>query len=119
METQRLAEAQDAVRGIGAKKAVPKLLKLVEAEDDSVSLWVIDVGSKLRISDEIGLRFIRWHSAEDFWWLGERGFEILGTNAAPGAEALGNSSTKEDALWSSSAALNPSASRQSLSFVRH
>ena len=88
-ETQRLAEAQDAVRGIGAKKAVPKLLKLVEAEDDSVSLWVIDVGSKLRISDEIGLRFIRWHSAEDFWWLGERGFEILGTNAAPGAEALG------------------------------
>src|ERR1035437_3696156 len=29
-----------------------------------------------------------------------------------------NSSTKEDALWSSSAALNPSASRQSLSFIR-
>lgn len=88
-ETQQLAEAQDAVRGIGAKKAVPKLLKLVEAEDDPVSLWVIDVGSKLRISDEIGLRFIRWHSAEDFWWLGERGFEILGTNAAPGTQALG------------------------------
>jgi HEAT repeat protein len=89
METHRLAEAQDAVCGIGAKKVVPKLLKLVEAEDDPVSLWVIDVGSKLRISDEIGLRFIRWHSAEDFWWLGERGFEILGTNAASGAEALG------------------------------
>ena len=88
-EKQRLQEAQNAVRAIGAKKALPKLLKLVEAEDDPVSLWVIDVGSKLRISDEIGLRFIRWHSAEDFWWLGERGFEILGTNAAPGAEALG------------------------------
>ena len=30
METQRLAEAQTAIRGIGPKKALPKLLKLVQ-----------------------------------------------------------------------------------------
>jgi HEAT repeat protein len=89
METQRLAEAQEAIRAIGTKKALPGLLKLVEANDDPVSLWIIDAGDKLRISDEIGLRFIRWHSALDFKWLGERGFEVLGTNAAPAAEALG------------------------------
>jgi len=89
METQRLAEAQDAVRAIGAKKVLPKLLKLVEAKDDPVSLWIIDAGDKLRISDEIGLRFFRWHSALDFKWLGERGFEVLGTNAAPATEGLG------------------------------
>jgi HEAT repeat protein len=89
METQRLAEAQEAIRAIGTKKALPVLLKLVEANDDPVSLWIIDAGDKLRISDEIGLRFIRWHSALDFKWLGERGFEVLGTNAAPAAEALG------------------------------
>jgi HEAT repeat protein len=89
METQRLAEAQEAIRAIDTKKALPGLLKLVEANDDPVSLWIIDAGDKLRISDEIGLRFIRWHSALDFKWLGERGFEVLGTNAAPAAEALG------------------------------
>src|ERR1039457_6835091 len=59
METQRLAEAQNAVCSMGAKKVVPKLLKLVEAEDDPVSLWIINTGNKFRISDEIGLRFIR------------------------------------------------------------
>jgi hypothetical protein len=30
METQRLAEAQSAIRAIGAKKSLPVLLKLVE-----------------------------------------------------------------------------------------
>jgi HEAT repeat protein len=89
METQRLAEAQNAVLGIGAKKALPKLVQLVQSEDDPVSLWIIAAGDKLRISDTIGDRFIRWHSAEEFCWLGERGFEILGTNAAPAAGALG------------------------------
>jgi HEAT repeat protein len=88
-ETQKLAEAHQAIRAIGARKAVPELLKLVEAKDDPVSLWIIDVGDKLRISDEIGLRFVRWHSALEFQWLGERGFEALGTNASPAAETLG------------------------------
>jgi HEAT repeat protein len=89
METQRLAEAQNAIRGIGPKKALPKLLKLVRSEDDPISMTIMHIGEEFRISDDIGDRFIRWHSAEDFWWLGERGFEVLGTNGAPAAEALG------------------------------
>ena len=89
METQRLAEAQNAILGIGANKALPKLLKLVQSEDDPISMFIMHIGDELRISDDIGDRFIRWHSAEDFWWLGERGFEVLGTNGAPAAEALG------------------------------
>jgi HEAT repeat protein len=89
--TQQLAEAQNAVRAIGAKRALPKLIELVQTKDDPISLWIIDAGDKLRISDKIGLRFIRWRSAEDLQWLGERGFEIFGTNAAPAAEMLGKS----------------------------
>ena len=89
METQRLAEAQNAIRGISPKKALPKLLKLVQSEDDPISMTIMHIGDEFRISDDIGDRFIRWHSAEDLWWLGERGFEVLGTNGAPAAEALG------------------------------
>ena len=89
METQRLAEAQNAIRSIGPKKVLPKLLKLVQSEDDPISMTIMHIGDEFRISDDIGDRFIRWHSAEDFWWLGERGFEVLGTNGAPAAEALG------------------------------
>ena len=89
METQRLAEAQNAIRDIGPKKALPKLLKLVQSEDDPISMTIMHIGDEFRISDDIGDRFIRWHSAEDLWWLGERGFEVLGTNGAPAAEALG------------------------------
>ncbi len=92
-ESQRRQEAQNAVSAIGAKKAIPKLLNLVEAEDDPVSLWLIARTGKFRI------RFLRWssserysfedyermqwHSAEDFQQLGIAGFEMLGTNAAP------------------------------------
>ena len=89
METQRLAEAQNAIRSIGPKKVLPKLLKLVQSEDDPISMTIMHIGDEFRISDDIGDRFIRWHSAEDLWWLGERGFEVLGTNGAPAAEALG------------------------------
>src|ERR1022692_3495067 len=52
METQRLAEAQSAVCSMDAKQVVLKLVKLVESEDDPVSLWVIRTGDKFRISNE-------------------------------------------------------------------
>lgn len=87
-ETQRLQEAQAAIQAIGVKRVLQSSLKLVEAKDDPVSLWIIDTGDRLRISDEIGLRFIRWHSAEDFQQLGIAGFEVLGTNAAPAVGEL-------------------------------
>jgi HEAT repeat protein len=97
-ESQRRQEAQNAVSAIGAKKAIPKLLNLVEAEDDPVSLWLIARTGKFRIrflrwSSSERYSFedyerIQWHSAEDFQQLGIAGFEMLGTNAAPAAGKL-------------------------------
>ena len=97
-ETQRLQEAQNAIRAIGAKDALPRLLNLVETTDDPVSLWLIAKTDKYRT------RFLRWksseqdsyddwqrsrwHSAEDFQQLGIAGFEVLGTNAAPAVAEL-------------------------------
>ena len=101
-EPQRRQEAQNAVRAIGTKKVLPKLLNLVEAKDDPVSLWLIDK------TDEFRIRFlrwssserysyedwqrIRWHSAEDFQQLGIAGFEVLGTNAASRSRKTGKTS---------------------------
>ena len=98
-QTPRQEEARNAVRAIGAKKALPKLLKYVAAKDDPVSLWIINTGDKLRISDEFGFRFIRWHKAWDFQWMGLEGFEILGSNAAPAAEELGKLLGNTDPLF--------------------
>ena len=92
-ETQNLQAAQSAVRAIGAKNALPKLLGLVAVTDDPVSLWLIDKTDKFRIrffrwsSSEnysyADWKRIHWHSAEDFQQLGIAGFEVLGTNAGP------------------------------------
>lgn len=82
METQRLAEAPAAVRAIGAEKALPKLLKLVETKDDPASAWIIAK------SEEFGLEFFHWHSALEFQLQGIAEFEVLGTNAAPAVGEL-------------------------------
>ena len=97
-ESQRRQEAQNAVIAIGAKKTLPKLLKLVEAKDDPVSLWLIAKTGKYKIRFLQWLKNenysfeeyerIQWHSAEDFQRLRIAGFEILGTNAAPVIEEL-------------------------------
>jgi HEAT repeat protein len=76
-ESQRLAEAQQAVRAMPLDKVLPRLLRLVEARDDPVSPWI------MAKSDEFRLRFLKWRSAEDFQQLGIAGFEALGTNAVP------------------------------------
>ena len=80
-ETQVL-QAQDAVRAIGAKKALPKLLKLIKTKDDPVSQWIAVKSEELKIG------FLKWHSADDFHELGLAGFEALGTNAAPAVGVL-------------------------------
>src|ERR1035441_8544794 len=49
-ETQRLSEAQAAVRSIGAKKSVPVLLKLVETKEDPVSTWLIGDRKSTRLN---------------------------------------------------------------------
>ena len=76
-ESQRLAEAQQAVRAMPLDKVLPRLLRLVEDRDDPVSPWI------MAKSDEFHLRFLKWRSAEDFQQLGIAGFEALETNAAP------------------------------------
>jgi HEAT repeat protein len=81
-ETQRLSEAQTAVRSMPIKKVLSRLLNLVGAKDDPVSVWMIDKSDKFRI------QFLKWHSAQDFQQLGIAGFEVLGTNAAPAVEEL-------------------------------
>jgi HEAT repeat protein len=82
METQRLAEAQTAIRAIGARRALPRLLRLIEAKADPVSPWI------MAKSAEFHLDFLKWHSAEDFQQLGIAGFEVLNTNAAPAVGEL-------------------------------
>jgi HEAT repeat protein len=89
-ETQRLSEAQTAVRAMPVKQVLPELLKLVKAKDDPISLWMIDRSDKFRI------QFLKWRSAEDFQQLGIAGFEVLGTNAAPAAEDLGKLLNEKD-----------------------
>jgi hypothetical protein len=97
-QPQRRQEAQHAVLAMPLHKVLPRLLRLVEATDDPVSLWLIDKTGEYRIrflrwssserySYEDWQR-IQWHSAEDFQQLGIAGFEVLGTNAAPAAEEL-------------------------------
>ena len=89
-ETQRLSEAQTAVRSMPIKKVLPRLLNLVEAKDDPVSVWMMDKSDKFRV------QFLKWHSAEDFQQLGISGFEVLGTNAAPATEELGKLLNEKD-----------------------
>ena len=76
METQRLAEAQEAVRAIGAQKALPMLLSLVETKDDPVSTWMMEKTEKYR------MRNLHWRSAIERQLEGIAGFEVLGTNCA-------------------------------------
>ena len=71
METQRLTEAQDAIRAVGAQKALPKLLKLVAAKEDPFSAWIIEKSEEWRI------KFLHWRSAEDFQQLGIAGFKDI------------------------------------------
>jgi HEAT repeat protein len=88
METQRLAEAQAAVRAIGARRALPKLVSLVESKEDPVSRWMIAKNHELRTRARRPEDFFAWKSAEDFQQFGIAGFEVLNTNAAPAVEEL-------------------------------
>lgn len=82
METQRLEQAQAAVRAIGASKTLPELLKLVKTRDGRVRAWLVEKSEKFEG------RFIRFHSASELQLRGIAGFEVLGTNAAPAVGEL-------------------------------
>lgn len=81
-ETQRLDEAQKAIRALPLDKVLPRLLRLVETKDDPASQWIKDK------SEELKLDFLKWRLAEDCQQLGIAGFETLATNAAPAINAL-------------------------------
>lgn len=82
METNRLVEAQEAVRAIGAKRALPKLIDLVRTKDSRVNDWLVAT------SERLDIKFFHWHHAWDFQAKGLAGFEALGTNAAPAVGEL-------------------------------
>ena len=100
-ETQRLAQAQAAVRTIGAPKALPTLLNLVRTKDSPARAWVTE---KLERHPSRFLRqrsmyeeqlldrdqthpvekgiTLHWQSATERQLEAIDGFEILGTNCA-------------------------------------
>jgi HEAT repeat protein len=75
-ETQRLAQAQEAVRAIGARKALPTLLSLVETRENPMRTWIFE---KTQEQHVLGL-YLR--SAIDCQSDGIAGFEALGTNCS-------------------------------------
>lgn len=109
----RISEAQAAVRAIPIRQVLPGLLKLVEAKDDQISLWMIDLSGKFRI------QLLKWHSAEDFQQLGIAGFEVLGTNAAPQLKNWQSFLTKKFTLSPPSDVWSLSASPPNRAFAGH
>ena len=82
MEKERLTEAQQAVRAIGARKALPTLLRMSEARDGPFRSWVIKQNKKL------GVHAFKIREAEDTQQLGIAGFEALETNGAAAVPEL-------------------------------
>ncbi len=95
-ETQRIQQAEIAMRSIGARRALPVILSLVKTKDDPVSQWLIDKSDKYRYrllatfrwESDVGYDFFRPHDAREFQLYAIAGFKILGTNAAPAAPQL-------------------------------
>jgi len=81
-ETNRLAEAGQAIRAIGPQKAVPILIRLVTTKDNSFDKWVLDSSKRFKLD------FLHWQTELDCEFEGVAGFEVLGSNAAPAVGAL-------------------------------
>jgi HEAT repeat protein len=76
-ETQRLAQAEEAIRAIGARNALPTLLTRLRTKDTRFRTWTIEEAEKYHI------RFLHLNSATECQLQGIAGFEVLGTNCAP------------------------------------
>jgi HEAT repeat protein len=81
-ETQRLAQAQEAVRAIGARKALPTLLTRLKTRESPIRAWMIEKAEKHHI------RFLHLNSATDCQLQGIAGFEVLGTHCAAAVPEL-------------------------------
>lgn len=81
-DSNQMAEAQNAIRSIGANRSLPILFKLITSKDDSFDKWLVDVSRKA------GIRRFAWRNETTCQRYGESGFEALGSNAAPAVDAL-------------------------------
>jgi len=76
-EQKHRSEAEGAVRTIGAEKALPYLLSMLDADDGPIRSWII------RKSENLDFRVLKLRAAVETQLLGIAGFEVLGTNGAP------------------------------------
>jgi HEAT repeat protein len=81
-ETQKIAEAHQAINAIGAEKALPILLGMIKAKDGAVRSWIIQK------ADKWDVRVLKLHEAGEIRQWGVAGFEALETNAAPAVDEL-------------------------------
>jgi hypothetical protein len=81
-ETQKVAQAHQAINAIGAEKALPVLMRMMKAEDGKVRSWINQKNEKWNI------KALRAREARDTRQLGLVGFEALGSNAAPAVDEL-------------------------------
>ena len=77
-------EADEAIQLIGAKRAVPILLRMVQAQDGPMRAWALQKQCQWNLTG-IGLR-----DADEIQRCGIAGFRALGTNAAIAVPELQN-----------------------------
>jgi HEAT repeat protein len=81
-EKQKRSEAESAIRAIGARRAEPTLLSLVETKESPVRNWFVE---KTQERHPLGLQ---WRSVIACQLDGMGGFEVLGTNCAAAVAEL-------------------------------
>ena len=81
-EVQRRSRCEEAIRAIGAKKAMPHLLKMAEAQDGPIRRWIIQKNERWNF------RLLKLREAAMTQLLGIDGFEALGTNGAAAVPEL-------------------------------
>ena len=81
-EKKNRSEAEKAIRAIGAQKALPTLLGLVETRDSPVRRWIV------KQTEEHHWMGLQWRSAMECQLDGMGGFEVLGTNCSAGVGEL-------------------------------
>jgi hypothetical protein len=91
------SEADEAIQLIGAKRAIPVLLPMVQAQDGPMRAWAIQKQCQWNLS-RIGLR-----DADEIQRFGIAGFRALGTNAATAVaglqKLLQNPKVANAAIW--------------------
>ncbi len=81
-ETQKIVDAEEAIRAMPVEKVLPRLLRLLEARDSTITAWVREQG------DRHDWPLLQWRSAVEKQLMGIAGFEVLRTNAAPATGKL-------------------------------